>query len=322
MTQIISFLKVFCRILRKQELLMFLVFIFLLHYTFLHSDKMMTMDPVIKNEARASPMGSEGVYLSEDEIADALRELQRQLTDIKTTCHHPVRMGGIVTCECHTNKCYADGAKLLCFDEDVRPLPRACRALSFGIGFDLSFDRALSRYGCHVTALDPTNINMTDTVHNGTLHALTIGLDDRNHQYSLNLTIDRVNTEVHVASYMTYNTVLKMLGDPKVDILKIDIEGAEWRVLRQILTSRKAKELLKDVKHILLEAHLDFLFKWVDLATIYEEAVSILEIFKSLERLGFYLAAYELNETEQKFFAFRDLNIPVYREVTLIKRSL
>ncbi|XP_068229292.1 probable methyltransferase-like protein 24 [Palaemon carinicauda] len=321
MKQMIKSIKVFYRTLGKKCSGLLLAFIFLFHFAFLHSDQRITQDHVPTKDDQFSSASSEEAYLSQDDVADALGEMQRQITDIKTRCHRLIRMGGIVACECQTNKCYTDGAKLLCFDEDVKPMPRACNAFSFGIGFDLSFDKALVNYGCHVTAFDPTNINITDTVHNGTLQALTIGLDDRNYQYVLNMTFDRVNTEVHIASYMTYNTVLKMLGNPKVDILKIDIEGAEWRVLRQIVNSQKAKELLKYIKHILLEIHLEFLTQKVDLATLYEEAVSVLEIFKSLERLGFYLAAYELNETQPRNFLFGDLHIPVYREVTLIRRD-
>ena len=50
----------------------------------------------------------------------------------------------------------------MCLDADVAPVPGRCRVVGGGIGWDLSFDRAMASYGCHVTALDPTNPNMTN----------------------------------------------------------------------------------------------------------------------------------------------------------------
>ncbi|XP_042860801.1 uncharacterized protein LOC122246342 [Penaeus japonicus] len=261
-------------------------------------------------------------FITDAAIMKALKELDHRISVVRSPCSRLVQLGGKVMCYCDTWHCTADGAKLMCLDDDVRPSPRRCFALNFGIGFDLSFDEALVQYGCRVAALDPTNPNITNKMHQENFHALGIGLDDKDYTLTLDMTYDNKNYVKATAAYMTYESVLQTLDRPRVDLLKMDIEGYEWRVLKQVLSSPNATSLLKDVRQILLEIHLDFLLKADGVATIYENVLDTLQILRQLEDFGFVLAAFDLNETRQQYFVFNGYEIAVFRELTLVRRPL
>ncbi|XP_071519942.1 uncharacterized protein [Panulirus ornatus] len=303
---------------------------------------------LLHTASQAQRPGSGGEYEggeSEDEdeddsispamIVEILHRLQEGVSSVATWCRRMARLGGKVTCSCEKKECSLDGAKLLCLDDDVRPVPGDCFALNFGIGFELTFDEALVKYGCKVIALDPTNGNITNMLHNvsiatavkgvktsnsRTFHALNLGLDDKDNTLVLNVTFDSIHYSRNLASYFTYRSVLNILDNPRTDLLKIDIEGTEWRVLKQILTSPEAPRLLQHVRQILLEIHLDFLHGQTDVDSLIDGTRTTLGVLQRLRTFGFHLAAYELNENGQKYFSYGEVKIPLYRELTLIRR--
>lgn len=279
--------------------------------------RIVTDVPDERTEGQTAP---EEEYLTDAAFMKALQELGHRISTVRSPCRRLAQLGGKVMCYCDTWHCSNDGAKLLCLDDDVRPFPKRCFALNVGIGFDLSFDEAMVQYGCRVTALDPTNPNITDMMHQKNLHALGIGLDSTDYILTFDMTYDSKNYVKATASYMTYKSILNTLDHPRVDLLKIDIEGYEWRVLKQILNAPDATELLKDVRQILLEIHLDFLLKPDDVLDKYENMLDTLQVLRQLEDFGFVLAAYDLNETRQQHFAFNGYQIAVFRELTLLRR--
>ncbi|XP_053644295.1 uncharacterized protein [Cherax quadricarinatus] len=280
----------------------------------------------------------DNIMVTDTDIKAELERLRQGISTIATTCKRMVKMGGKLSCSCETKTCSLDGAKLVCLDEDVRPVPGSCLALNFGIGFEMTFDKVLVNYGCQVIALDPTNANITNSVYDANItdivkrintnsnmhtrkfHALNLGIDDKPTTMILNLTMNGDHYISSVATYLTYKAILDTLDNPRVDILKLDIEGIEWRVLNQILNSPDAKQLLQYTHQILLEVHLDFLNHVSDANVIFEGTWITLKTLRLLQNFGFYVAAYDLNETGQKIFAFNDVRIPLYRELTLIKR--
>jgi FkbM family methyltransferase len=119
-----------------------------------------------------------------------------------------------------------------------------------GAGEDITFDLALHQHGCHVTTFDPT----PRAIRHAAAHAPN---DDRfrfepvgwwDEETDLRFYAPRDPTHVsHSAvnlqgthNYFTAHVkpvhkLMSELGDDHVDILKMDIEGAEYRVLDALL---------------------------------------------------------------------------------------
>ena len=120
-----------------------------------------------------------------------------------------------------------------------------------GCGEDISFDIGLiDKFGCDVFAFDPTPraIKYVDNVaaNNSQYHFFEIGLWDKedtlkfyapsNSEYvshslvNLHKTTDYI--EVKVKRLLD---IMKDIGHQKIDLLKIDIEGAEYKVIESIV---------------------------------------------------------------------------------------
>lgn len=124
---------------------------------------------------------------------------------------------------------------------------------SFGIGKDISFDSKLIRnHGCSVFGFDPTPNSITwmkQQKHSSLFKFFPFGISTMtgittfylpaNPKYvsgSLtadNTTPDHVAVEVEMKSL---SDICHMLGHHHIDILKMDIEGAEYQVLENIMT--------------------------------------------------------------------------------------
>lgn len=125
---------------------------------------------------------------------------------------------------------------------------------SGGIGHDATFDVALSeRYGCTVHGFDPTPVGRAHGEDVARRHQLFAfhpwGLWDENRTLpfyvpqnpehdsfsivNLSHTDDSVLGEVR-----TLSTTMCDLGHERIDLLKIDIEGAEYAVLGEMLRER------------------------------------------------------------------------------------
>lgn len=138
---------------------------------------------------------------------------------------------------------------------------------SFGIGEDISFDTAIIKnHGCPVFGFDPTPKSILWVRSNSNLprqfRLLEYGVDTQTHHVTFYLP----NNEAHVSGSMvqTSNVSEKMairvpmkkfadiaseLGHNRIDVLKMDIEGAEYIVVEDILNSQV------EVTQILIEIH-------------------------------------------------------------------
>jgi FkbM family methyltransferase len=134
---------------------------------------------------------------------------------------------------------------------------------SFGIGEDLSFDLALiERFGCSVHAFDPTPRSLAwakqqalpDNLH---IHAVGLAAHDGvasfsppsnpnhvSHSLASSKRTDRIEFQVK-----SLTTLMRELGHERLDILKMDIEGAEYPVVDAL-----ARSALRP-HQILLEFH-------------------------------------------------------------------
>jgi FkbM family methyltransferase len=127
-------------------------------------------------------------------------------------------------------------------------LPRHPLVYSFGIGLDVSFDLALiERYGAEVYGFDPTPVakswlaqqNMPDSfhfvdcglaAHNGELELAL----PPNHGVSFTPLIAGQDFQKGKFPVKTLSTFLSELGHGRVDIIKIDIEGAEYEIIDEL----------------------------------------------------------------------------------------
>lgn len=137
---------------------------------------------------------------------------------------------------------------------------------SFGIGEDISFDLAvIEKYKCKVFGYDPTpkSIKWVNSINKPNQFIFTpIGISDKNGQEVFYL--PKIKEYVSGSSILQNNVdnddrivvemkCLKTIADinkhTQIDILKMDIEGAEYKVINDILNSGI------EIKQILIEFH-------------------------------------------------------------------
>lgn len=146
---------------------------------------------------------------------------------------------------------------------------------SFGIGHDVSWDEAMIRkFGCQIHAFDMTPSSI-EWVAQQTLsplfhfHPYGIGHFDGDAKFNLRKKPQWLINEASMSLYpegevkllpvKTLRSIMKELGHDHIDILKLDIEGEEYNVLRD------SKGL--SIKQILVEMHTptksELISKWV-----------------------------------------------------------
>jgi FkbM family methyltransferase len=174
---------------------------------------------------------------------------------------------------------------------------------SFGVGRDISFERAIiERYGITVHAFDPTPLSLNWA---GTqqlpvefhLHEFGIAAYDGNAQFypptkakfeSFSLVRTSGLGEPIEAPVRRFKTLAQMLGHTRIDLLKLDIEGAEYEVLRDVLESQV------QIGQILVEFH----HRWKEVG-----ASQTQRVINKLTAAGFMLAAVSSAGTEYTFVA-------------------
>ncbi|KAG1683378.1 Methyltransferase-like protein 24 [Nymphon striatum] len=192
-------------------------------------------------------------------------------------CSSVVRLGGHFLQSMY-NETVLDGDKIIC--EDPGPIiPRNnCLIYSFGSALEFSFEKAAyKRYGCEIHTFDPT-VKITDDNKNRIpsfvkLHPF--GIYDKNS-----------TTRFQV---LDLETIIKVLHHQHrtIHILKMDIEGDEWRVLRKLIST---PHIAEKIHHLLVEIHLLTL-----------KAIGV--IFPGLENQGFQMfSARENLATPLKYF--------------------
>ena len=149
---------------------------------------------------------------------------------------------------------------------DPEPLSSGSVVYSVGIGDDVSFDLALiDRFGLVVHAFDPTPEShrwLADQVLPAAFVAHELGLSDRdgvipfyaheNEEWIAHSTIRSAHTlatgvELPVRRLVT---VMDELGHERVDVLKLDIEGAEYEVIDDLVESgAEVDQLLVEFHH-------------------------------------------------------------------------
>jgi len=154
---------------------------------------------------------------------------------------------------------------------------------SAGAGEDISFDCALvERFHCRVRIIDPTPRaiqhfeslekavrsgqrfpvnNSTEDYYSATaedfgrLRFVPVGLADRDATLKFYLpknpahvSCSAVNlqktAEYFTAQCLRLSTLMRRLGDPSIDLLKMDIEGSEYAVMKDLVATKRLPRLL------------------------------------------------------------------------------
>jgi FkbM family methyltransferase len=130
---------------------------------------------------------------------------------------------------------------------------------SAGLGEDATFDvELIVRYGCDVWAFDPTPraIAFSKSIKDKRFHFLSIGLwsADGPQQFFPPREESHVShsiTNLQGTSHSTFEamcrslpSLMRELGHVRIDLLKLDIEGAEYEVLRPVLRGEITPSIL------------------------------------------------------------------------------
>jgi FkbM family methyltransferase len=139
---------------------------------------------------------------------------------------------------------------------------------SFGIGRDISFDLTMiERFGVDVYAFDPTPVSK-DWLDKQALpekfHFFDFGVSDYDgfaeffpfsvddpaaHDFTI-LNPSKASERMMTCQVHRIKTIMDMLKHQKIDILKMDIEGSEYAVLKDVLESDiEVNQLLVEFHH-------------------------------------------------------------------------
>ncbi|KAG8193883.1 hypothetical protein JTE90_011443 [Oedothorax gibbosus] len=137
-----------------------------------------------------------------------------------------------------------DGDKVVCL-EPGPGISEECIVYSFGVADEWSFEESIrDKLGCRVFAFDPS-MGATDHLHSDGISFYDAGLGEFDGKIKVNGGTWKMRT---------LDSIVRELGHSNrtIDVLKMDIEGAEYVVLEDIL----AKGLLNRVNHLCVELHL------------------------------------------------------------------
>ena len=172
---------------------------------------------------------------------------------------------------------------------------------SFGVGKDISFDLSLiAQYGVTVFAFDPTPrsiawVQAQDVPSPFRFHEIGIAERDgtahfaapeRADHVSFSISEDRATGNTIEARVHRLNTIAQMLGHHHIDVLKMDIEGAEYAVIADLPHADVT------VNQILVEFHHGF------------HGLSVhqtREAITTLNRLGYRIFSISPNGREYSF---------------------
>lgn len=125
---------------------------------------------------------------------------------------------------------------------------------SFGIGEDISFDEAvINKFGCMVFGFDPTPKSIDWLKNNKNIPArfdyfaygidLTDGMvifyppEDPDHVSCSVISKGRASERSFSVPMKSFRTITRELGHASIDVLKMDIEGGEYKVIPDILSA-------------------------------------------------------------------------------------
>ena len=257
--------------------------------------------------------------MSPTDIVKSISEIYRTLTH---KCSKTAILGGMYVCSNGRRSDAFDGYKTVCFDEKVRPVPRTCTILSFGIFNDFTFDNAAAKYGCKIFSFDFSITYMKNSYYGRNSHFLNMALSDINDQnVVLNLAPYRTKQTPngHLTSRLTLYSILDVLDlrVSKIDYLKIDVDHNEWSIFSQIF--RNDSNILNNVQQIIVETHLERIRYLSQDYSHISEMYDAYQLYRQLNAFGFKLANWIPNLYTDSTFTFNDITFPIYQELHFIR---
>ena len=180
-------------------------------------------------------------------ILNKIRQRFKRLSENKLFSPHRT---DILTTRCGNNYGGFDVAKEYA---DKISTERKLVVYSFGIGEDLSFsEEILKKWPCEIYAFDPTPksikyVKSHPLFSNEHFHFYPFGISEKDGSGSFHLPKnenyvsgsllqhDGVREDTIEVEFKSLKNIMKQLGHEHIDILKMDIEGAEFSVIKNIL---------------------------------------------------------------------------------------
>lgn len=232
--------------------------------------------------------------------------LQLRDFDIKGACYTIRRRKYLSLGEnCHRTSLYGNKYNGFRVFEDYLIDKKDIIVYSFGIGEDLSFSEEIMRkFEPQIYAYDPTPRAIEYVKHhslsiNKSFHFYPYGLSDKDETVVFHLP-DRTSSECSGSAISfkhlnkdginvqmkSLNTILEENGHKRIDLLKLDIEGSEFKVIQSLIGCNAT------IGQICLEIH-DRFFD--------DGLLKLQDCLTTMRNLGFILIAISYSEQELTF---------------------
>ncbi|KAK7134088.1 hypothetical protein R3I94_015821 [Phoxinus phoxinus] len=175
-------------------------------------------------------------------LQEEARRFLRYISTPQVSCERPASVPPLFDREDH-------GSWVLCLDHRFslaqRIASKHCRVYSLRLAADDDgLERMLAGSGCEVHCFDPSLRSAHLQEEHMWLHRLSVDWRDPNP--------DRLHAHTHTHSRRKIKDILNSFGHRQVDVLKLDLESAEWKVLENLVLER----VLDSLGLLLLELHL------------------------------------------------------------------
>uniref|UniRef100_A0A3B4A1D1 Methyltransferase domain-containing protein n=1 Tax=Periophthalmus magnuspinnatus TaxID=409849 RepID=A0A3B4A1D1_9GOBI len=192
----------------------------------------------------------------------------------------------------------AKGAWAVCLDPQYSLTHsikgKHCRVYSFGLGADdWSLEQSLVRSGCDVHCFDPSLKQSHLQKAKMWLHRLSVDWRDPN---------PALVAQHQHANTKKLATILNDFGHRRVDMLKADMESAEWKILENLIL----EGVLASVGQLLLEVHLH----WAGFEVPGDEPSVVrywFSLLKELEHANFRLFHVHSNPSKPRVFLHKNI---------------
>uniref|UniRef100_A0A4W5K553 Methyltransferase like 24 n=1 Tax=Hucho hucho TaxID=62062 RepID=A0A4W5K553_9TELE len=168
-----------------------------------------------------------------------------------------------------------------------------CRVYSLGLGVeDKTLERSLARAGCDVHCFDPSLKQAHLQESDMWLHRLSVDWRDPN---------PAIPAQRQHRNTKKLATILNDFGHRQVDVLKADVESAEWKILENLIL----EGVLSSVGQLLLEVHLH----WAGFEVGGDDPSVVrywFSLLKELERAHFRLFRYHNDPAKPRLFLHRN----------------